>query len=52
MSDRQFPSSAKQELRSFAFLAIVVAPVLAVGIIAAYGFLVWFYQMFSGPPHV
>jgi len=52
MSDRQFPSSAKQELRSFAFLTVVLAPVLAVAIIAAYGFLVWFYQMFAGPPHV
>lgn len=47
MTDR-----AKEELRSFAFLTIVVAPVLAGAIIAAYGFLVWFYQMFAGPPHV
>ncbi len=52
MSDRQFPSSAKEELRSFAFLTVVVAPVLAGVLIVVYGFLVWFYQMFAGPPHV
>ena len=42
----------KQELRSFAFLTIVVAPALAGALIVSYGFLVWFYQMFAGPPHV
>lgn len=42
----------KEERRSFAFLTIVMAPVLSGLLIAAYGFLVWFYQMlFSGPPH-
>ncbi len=39
-----------QELRSFLFLSVVTAPVLAVGIVAGYGFLVWIYQMFVGPP--
>lgn len=44
--------STKEERRSFAFLTIVMAPVLSGLLIAAYGFLVWFYQMlFSGPPH-
>ncbi|MEG2630277.1 MAG: nitrate reductase, partial [Comamonas sp.] len=37
MTDR-----AKEELRSFAFLTIVVAPVLAGALIVIYGFLVWF----------
>ena len=39
-----------QELRSFLFLSVVMAPVLAVMIVAGYGFLVWFYQFFAGPP--
>ncbi|HEY4665334.1 MAG TPA: periplasmic nitrate reductase, NapE protein [Comamonas sp.] len=51
MSDKKNTSTRKEEVRSFAFLTIVMAPVLAGVIIAAYGFIVWFYQMFAGPPH-
>ena len=41
-----------EELRSFLFLTVVMVPVLTVMIIAAYGFMVWFYQMLiGGPPH-
>ena len=39
-----------QELRSFLFLSIVTAPVLAGIIVAGYGFLVWMYQLLAGPP--
>ena len=39
-----------QELRSFLFLSVVMAPVLAVLIVGGYGFLVWMYQVFAGPP--
>jgi periplasmic nitrate reductase NapE len=39
-----------QELRSFLFLTIVMAPALTGVIIAGYGFLVWMYQALSGPP--
>jgi len=42
--------SKKQELRSFVFLAIVMAPVLAVIIVGGYGFLVWMVQLVAGPP--
>jgi nitrate reductase NapE len=42
----------KLELRSFLLLVVVLAPVLAVGIVGGYGFLVWFSQMFFGPPGV
>lgn len=52
MSALQPPSTPKEELRSFALLTVVMAPVLSGVIIAGYGFLVWFYQMFAGPPHV
>ena len=40
-----------QELRSFLFLAVVMAPVLAVIIVSGYGFAVWMFQLlFTGPP--
>ncbi len=51
MLDKNSHDSASEELRSFAFLTVVMAPVLAGLLIAAYGFIVWFYQMFAGPPH-
>ena len=40
----------KEEFRTWFFLTFVMAPVLAIGIVAAYGFLVWFYQLIAGPP--
>jgi nitrate reductase NapE len=39
-----------QELRSFLFLSVVMAPVLAVMLVGGYGFLVWMYQLVAGPP--
>jgi periplasmic nitrate reductase NapE len=39
-----------QELRSFLFLSVVMAPVLAVILVAGYGFVVWMVQLFAGPP--
>jgi periplasmic nitrate reductase NapE len=39
-----------QELKVFLFLTVVLAPLLAVAIVGAYGFAVWIYQMFAGPP--
>ena len=39
-----------QELRSFLFLTVVMAPALTGMIIAGYGFLVWMFQIISGPP--
>jgi periplasmic nitrate reductase NapE len=39
-----------QELRSFLFLSIVMAPVLAVTFVSGYGFIVWMYQLIAGPP--
>ena len=40
----------KHELRVFLFLTVVLAPLLAVAIVGGYGFLVWIFQMFAGPP--
>jgi nitrate reductase NapE len=40
----------RSEVLAFAILAIVVWPVLTVGIVGAYGFTVWMYQQLVGPP--
>ncbi|MFZ4288680.1 periplasmic nitrate reductase, NapE protein [Variovorax sp. HJSM1_2] len=39
-----------EELRSFLFLSVVMAPVLAVMIVGGYGFMVWMFQLLAGPP--
>ena len=39
-----------QELRSFLFLTVVMAPALTGMIIVGYGFLVWMFQVIAGPP--
>jgi nitrate reductase NapE len=39
-----------QELRSFLFLSVVMAPVIAGAAVASWGFLVWMYQLVTGPP--
>jgi nitrate reductase NapE len=53
MSEQQpdsAPSTRQEEWRSFLFFTVVMAPVIAVIIVTGYGFLVWIYQMFAGPP--
>ncbi|MEC5396571.1 periplasmic nitrate reductase, NapE protein [Uliginosibacterium sp. H1] len=50
MNDEPATFTKAQELRSFLFLTAVMAPALAVITVAGYGFLVWFYQLFAGPP--
>jgi periplasmic nitrate reductase NapE len=42
----------RRELVVFAFLTLVLAPVIAVLVVAGYGFLVWMYQIVAGPPSV
>jgi nitrate reductase NapE len=42
------PSTYQEELRTFLFLTVVTAPVLAVAIVGGYGFMVWMYQLFTG----
>ena len=44
------PYTRNQELRSFLFLTVVMAPALTGMIIAGYGFLVWMIQAIAGPP--
>jgi nitrate reductase NapE len=40
----------KKERYAFLFLTAVIAPVMAVGIVAGYGLLIWLYQLLTGPP--
>jgi nitrate reductase NapE len=42
--------SRLHEVLLFLLLAFAIWPILSVGFVAAYGFLIWFYQMFAGPP--
>jgi nitrate reductase NapE len=42
--------SRRQELFMFALLAILIWPVIAVGVVGGYGFAVWMWQLIFGPP--
>ncbi len=48
MSDEQF--SKRDERRTFWFLALFAAPILAVLVVGGYGFAVWIAQILTGPP--
>lgn len=40
----------RSEWRAFLFLTVFLAPIVAVGMVSAWGFIVWIFQMFAGPP--
>ena len=42
--------SRSEELRSFLFLTVVMAPVITTMIVLGFGFAVWMYQLVAGPP--
>jgi len=39
-----------EEWRTWLFLTVVFAPVLAVAIVGGYGLAVWILQLLTGPP--
>ncbi|MAW85096.1 MAG: periplasmic nitrate reductase, NapE protein [Phyllobacteriaceae bacterium] len=43
-------ASRRRELLTFLILAFGIWPILAVGVVGGYGFLVWMYQILAGPP--
>lgn len=43
-------TSRRAEIVAFVILAILIWPILAVGIVGGYGFLVWMSQLVFGPP--
>lgn len=40
----------RDELLAFLILAVVIWPIIAVGIVGGYGFLIWMSQLIFGPP--
>ena len=44
------PGTRRREIVAFAVLAVLIWPFVAVGVVGGYGFLVWMYQIVSGPP--
>lgn len=43
-------SSRRREWQTFLLLTVVLIPLLSIMTVAGYGFIVWFLQMFFGPP--
>lgn len=43
-------ATRKTEVIVFFLLAVVIWPFIAIGIVGAFGFLVWMWQMVFGPP--
>lgn len=39
-----------EEFRTWLFLTVVMAPLLAVTVVGGYGFVVWMLQIIGGPP--
>ncbi len=51
MSTNAPPDSSKaKETKLFLFLVVLLFPILSVAIVGGYGFLVWFFQILTGPP--
>jgi nitrate reductase NapE len=46
--DPDAPSTYQEELRTFLFLTVVMAPVIAVAVVGGWGFIVWMYQLITG----
>ena len=40
----------RRELVMFVILAVVIWPFVAVAVVGGWGFLVWMYFLFTGPP--
>jgi nitrate reductase NapE len=49
-ADELQSSRTRLEALAFAILAIFIWPFIAVGIVAGWGFAVWIYYSFTGPP--
>ena len=49
-AEAQRRNSRMSELLVFLAIVVLVWPVVAVGVVGGYGFLVWMTQMIVGPP--
>jgi nitrate reductase NapE len=43
-------ATRRAEFLAFLTLAVLIWPIVAVGIVGGYGFLVWMFQLVAGPP--
>ncbi len=43
-------SKKRREAVTFLALAVLIWPFIAVGVVAGWGFIVWMYYLFTGPP--
>jgi nitrate reductase NapE len=46
----QSPARRRREFLVFFILAVAIWPIIAVGVVAGWGFLVWMYYILTGPP--
>jgi nitrate reductase NapE len=44
------PPSRRAELFVFSVIAALIWPVVAVGVVGGFGFVIWMYQIIFGPP--
>ena len=44
------PQRKSEEFRTWLFLSLIMAPILSVLVVSGFGFVVWMYQLFVGPP--
>jgi nitrate reductase NapE len=50
LTAHEAPSGRLSETLVFLLLAVLIWPFIAVGVVAGWGFLVWMYYLFTGPP--
>lgn len=43
-------ATKRGEILAFLVLAVLIWPIIAVGVVGGYGFLVWMWQVVFGPP--
>ena len=49
-ADPQESGRKRRVALTFLILAVLIWPFIAVGIVAGWGFVVWMYYLFTGPP--
>lgn len=50
LTEKPRKSRRRSEMITFLVLAFGIWPIVAVGVVGGYGFLVWMYQIIAGPP--
>jgi nitrate reductase NapE len=50
LAANEAPSPRLHEILVFLLLAVLIWTFIAVGVVAGWGFIVWMYYLFTGPP--